>query len=43
MWKGPEEDNGDILEGMYASGCEPLNQARLTEGQAEDLRQRAKS
>jgi hypothetical protein len=27
----PEEDHGDVLEKMHASGCGSLDQARLTE------------
>jgi hypothetical protein len=34
---------GDVLYGMFAPGCDSLNQARLTQEQAEELRRRAKN
>jgi hypothetical protein len=39
----PEEDHGNIFEGMYVAGCGSLNQARLAEDQVEGLRRKAKS
>jgi hypothetical protein len=34
----PGEDHDDVLEGMDSTGRESLNEARLTEEQAEELR-----
>jgi hypothetical protein len=33
-----EEDHGEVLERMYASGCRSIDQARATAEQAEELR-----
>jgi hypothetical protein len=35
------EDQGEILENMYAPGCSSSDQAPLTEEQAEELQRRA--
>jgi hypothetical protein len=37
----PEDEDRDGLGGIHNSGDESLSQARLTEEQAEELRQRA--
>jgi hypothetical protein len=39
----PEKDHGEELQGMYASGCDSINQGRLTPEQAEELGRRAKA
>jgi hypothetical protein len=36
-----EEHYGEVLEGMYASGCSSIDQARLAQEQVEELRRRA--
>jgi hypothetical protein len=36
----PEEDHGEVHEGMHPSGCDSIQQARLTEEQAEGLRRK---
>jgi hypothetical protein len=37
----PEEDHGEVLHGMYVSGCISIEQDRLTAEKAEELRRRA--
>jgi hypothetical protein len=39
----PKEDQGEELENMCASGCASIDQARLTDEQAEELRRRSKA
>jgi hypothetical protein len=31
----PEEDHGEVIQGIYASDCNSIDQARLTEGRDE--------
>jgi hypothetical protein len=36
-----EEDHGDVVEIIYASGCNSFDQSRLTEERTAELRRRA--
>jgi hypothetical protein len=38
-----EQDDGDVLETIYVSGRNSLDQVRLTDEQPEELRRRAKA
>jgi hypothetical protein len=40
---GQKQDQGEVLENMCAPSCSLIDQARLTEEQAEELRRRAKA